>query len=297
MLFLTYILLLGSAYASGPGDAGGGGSFVRCSNQQSWRLLDRVNRNPELLTGISKKVISEKKEEGKELQRINTSELPAFSRATEMLDRWQDDSPQLVKMIDQAMRNVPYFFVNRGLSLSEQFTLANEAKAKCENLEVKTAIRFLPKYGSFISNPLWSSADLDTQAGLLIHEALRQVQITYEFDIKNEDLENITASLVDGLPDPDRRLQESSSVKGMLKNYFSGWSMYRALGGKSKGQQPSCAPSAEQPMSLDFCIFALAVNFHLDLSSTVDAAQKNRVLAASDEEILGELKRRHVFEE
>lgn len=275
--FLALGLVFIATAGAGPGDGGGGGSIIRCDKNSPWVLLDRVNRNPSLLTPLpiraSAAVGGAKAAQLQEFEIKNTE---AYSRAREILARWKDASPALTRMIEDAMGSVPYLRTSSAFALSPQFTLAPEAKRKCPKLEIQTSILYLPKYGSIISAPYWDALDVDTQAGLLIHEAFRQVQMGYLYHTENGDLEAVTAQLIDGDPKEKPSPDQSSHIRGKLRNYLDAWGTYRSAGGAESDPKEACSHPGSKPQLVDFCALSLAISLNLELNDLINQNQIRR---------------------
>lgn len=267
LLGTTLGLALSSAWAdpppatAGPGDIGGGGSVIRCDDQSPWVLLDRANRNPSLLkTPAAENTPTTPSPELIRIQRVPIAETPAYARAREILKRWAHNSPDLVEMIEEAMIMAPYLRTSSRIQAVPEYTLNPEISRLCPGAKPVTAIHFLPRYGSILSDPLWSAADLDTQAGLLIHEALRQIQLGYYFrslnpqanpreQFTNADVEAITAQIIDGDPNVAPGPQNSPHIRGRLRRHLDGKRTHRQLNEKT-GRFLDAPPNS----SVDPCI-------------------------------------------
>lgn len=252
---------------------------MRCKAGSGWVLLDRANRDPsKALSATPQKPSSTGT--SMELEKIAIKGSEARLRAQEILARWKSNSPDLVKMIEHAIDRVPYFKTSSEFALSRQFTVSDELRKLCPGLEVKTAILYLPKFGSIVSEPLWNSLDADTQAGLLIHEALRQIQFAYQYGTKNGDLEAITAHLMDGDPAQQPWPQDSPHIQGMLRRYFQAWRSYRKQFGSNAPSDPKqmCSAQAISDVSklMDSCMFALAISANLSTNDVIEEHQVGR---------------------
>jgi hypothetical protein len=289
-LFLLSLLLLAlTSMKAGPGDGGGGGSVVRCTSENDWAVLDLANATPALAmqnpSAHSRESLS-----GERITPFRIQETPAFKLARERLSLWAENSPQLVSMVKNAMERVPYFKVQAPLRRLPEYTVSAALRVQCPRAEIKTAILFLLKYGSFVSEPLWSSLSVETQSALLVHEALRQVQITYQYHIENGDLEALVAQIMLGDPKSNTRLQDSDLIKGRLHSYFQAWASYRAA-----SERP--CPDKSQTKPSDLMMFALASSFVQDLNDTFDLAQMRRAASKPTGELWKELDAQGFFDQ
>jgi len=188
---------------------GGGGNVISFSGQRNFFLLDRLMLNPSLVDIDSNASIQVRK---KTIERdqafaapLNDDDKSALQLANSKLDRWveqlssenQKVSIELIILIKTALSRMRYVRVPFLFNTQQRFVIPQNLKMK--KAQIRTAILYLDKFGAFISTPVWDDLDPETQAGLFIHEAIRQIQFQYGFhDLTDANLQYITALIVDG---------------------------------------------------------------------------------------------------
>ena len=65
--------------------------------------------------------------------------------------------------------------------------------------KVRTVILYDPLFGPVIDAQLWNELDLNTQAGLLIHEAFRFLRMVHPSAITERQLQHLTAAILSGI--------------------------------------------------------------------------------------------------
>jgi hypothetical protein len=218
------IILLGRSSLAGPGDSGGGGSTIRCRKQTHPYLLDRLSLNPGLAdlnevvtTEAVKPSISPERQA--EISSTFPSDEAAFELAIKKLRDMENILPQkersskaLMEILVKTIQAMSYKRTTHQFNVISRYELSSSLKSKCT--AIQTAILYLPHYGGIISSPVWDSLDLETQAGLIVHEALRQVQGLYLlYDLTDEQLQMITALIMDGKSSSDLSFSRWMSPK------------------------------------------------------------------------------------
>lgn len=119
--------------------------------------------------------------------------------ASRSTGRASTPTTEITKLIRQALNRMAIMRTSYAFKTISRYSLPKRL-AK-EKPEIVTAILYHNGFGAFISSPIWDQLSRETQAGLLIHEALRQIQFQYGFsDLDDEHLQAITATLVDRSP-------------------------------------------------------------------------------------------------
>lgn len=220
---LAFLALAAPASGDGGGDSAGGGSTVRFPGMKRAILLDRLTLNPDLASAP----VSDEAERSEvptsgqpEIGSLIASDQRAFDLAREKFEAWktrlvakQKPSLLLLAMIQDAMDNMSYLRTTLEFKEISRYDLAPSLKAR--HPEVKTVILYAPHYlGALISTPEWDACDTETQAGLLVHEAMRQVQGAYQFnDLTDEQVQAITAMIMDVAPSADASFEPYMSPK------------------------------------------------------------------------------------
>lgn len=146
---------------------------------------------------------------------------PAFSLVQKKLNRWKKSSPLLVDAIFKVIPSLEWFVTNQRLKDIE--TIVNPKNLM--NLKLTTAAAYITKFrGTVISVPIWNALGELSQAGLIIHEALRHIQLSQIFYsatiLTDEDVRVITSTLL---------LEDNSTFKSLDKMYFNNEEQMNAL--------------------------------------------------------------------
>lgn len=207
-------------YAEGGKDGGGGTVISFCRNAKPF-LLDLLMIQPELADENNCEAQpSAPVAAGPEVGPLLEADRAAFDLASEKLDAWivrlsgaQQTSSELVQMLKQNLTRVTYSRTSHRFKVPPRYYLPESIRGKNGNIE--TAILFLDLYGAFISAPVWDSLDVETQAGLLIHEAFRQFQFQYGFkDITDKQIQMVTATIM--LNEPSAQISFEKWMSTML---------------------------------------------------------------------------------
>lgn len=191
------------AKQEGGGDSGGG-SVIRFKGQSHFFLLDRLSRD-ETLSKRSNLVnrdhlpaeVPDLRSQPKIGPLLPKDQL-AFDFALEKLDAWkkillpiQGPSAALMDLIANSIRQMSYLRTTQLFNVIPAYELSPALKRK--RPEIWLAILYQPLLGSIISAPVWDLLDRETQAGLIIHEGLRQIQGVYLFRESNLQIQMMTA--------------------------------------------------------------------------------------------------------
>ncbi len=193
---------------------GGGGNVIQFKGQSSPFLLDRLMLNPELATQSSEP---------------SQSPMSAREMAQQRLDTWYHATLRsqnykthfFIKMLRQALINMPIIEVPYHLKLISRYYLSEEILSL--KPKITTAIVYMKGYGAFVSSPIWNNLDVETQAGLLIHESIRQVQFRYGFDdLSDQNLQYLTALIIDTEPETNGDLSPYFSPSLLILSHATG---------------------------------------------------------------------------
>lgn len=225
LLFFTSSAILPSlaqaGCSSGGGSCGGGGSVMQLTPGGPWVLLDRVASDPAYTPPSSQSAnpastFSPVFSADTPLKAISIQDSPAYELAMKKLESWKVNSPELVRMIRLTMSQMAYYQTSERIdAIPSQYSLPDQFKKN--QTKILSAILYLPDCGSIISAPIWNQLDAETQAGLLIHEALRQIQGAHQFtDFSDAQLENVTDQILDHDPKTSPDLETPEKVGGKL---------------------------------------------------------------------------------
>lgn len=197
--------LLAGLVALAPARAGTscgcGGSVVQLSRGGAWVLLDRLSIDPKYDPGPAAPSSTRPAPPSGEdfrLARLDAGYSSAFEGALKVIDRWKPGSPTLARILEETIRRMGYSRTSSTFAeLPEHLNVPDLTRKAHPGLKVRTVILYVPKYGSIISEPIWRQLDLETRIGLVIHEALRQLQGPYGYtDLDDKALQRLTGTLM-----------------------------------------------------------------------------------------------------
>lgn len=200
-IFITLFLsLIGSA--AGPRTGGGGGSVVILGKP---RLVDFLNI-PESHSYLDKKYknLTPSFIDSITTLSFESSGFPndaAFVLAQSTFDQWSRLPYDYIGLLINTglFKPVSWHFVDSEMPASDHFRPA----ALDSTHSIQTTAYYLMKdraFDVFISRSLWNNLPLADQAGLLIHESLRHIQIGFSLSFDDESLQRATAILMSCRP-------------------------------------------------------------------------------------------------
>lgn len=214
------------------GGCGGGGSTIRLTADSQPILIDLFTLNPSIKPVPMRKCQVSGKKVGLQLAPFNLKDEKSFGLAKARLDAWEKTSPALVHRIRGALDRMTYSLTDSTFREIPKYDLPEAVKDAHpftrEKGSVQTAILYVPRYGSIISAPAWKCLDEETRAGLLIHEALRQIQSFYENFPKpkdrfsDEQLQWVTAKIISGSPKGNETLETQEALGARFYTYCVG---------------------------------------------------------------------------
>jgi hypothetical protein len=200
-LILMLIALPLAAQQEGATSSGGGSSV---SVEGKRQLLDiYLHQGRPLLPIPGSKLPKTEALKKIGIERLDPNKSPAFALARSWLASWRQNSPNVVAIIEESLDETPFFYVPLEFGFTDQtFHLPPGAKKDPVLKTLSTVAYYQAELGVLVSKPAFESLDLTNQAALLVHEAVRHIQITYGAKLSNELLQNLTATLA--LTQPSR---------------------------------------------------------------------------------------------
>lgn len=197
-LFFQYAVI---AYGTGPGEAGGGGTIVSNPSGQS-ELLDLAifkKQHPELALPRSEKrqvLPAIGLHSFVPLARLANDKFPIVQSALKKLELWGARPPSIIRALRDALTKAPIFYTNYRIGILDQNHWIPDDLKSSEFLLSMTTIAYYAKgWGILVSKSDFDALDHLNQVALLIHEALRHVQIHYKLRISNKTLQTLTAAI------------------------------------------------------------------------------------------------------
>jgi len=144
---------------------------------------------------------------------------PAFVLVKRRLALWKSSSPALIESIEQTIEHTFYLFVLGNLPLIERFHLPEGFDRRQVRLE--TIVLYDKSYGAIFSDRLYSRLGDRSKAGLIIHEALRQIQIAYDDRMSEKSLQEATARILMDQPQSGETLDDPARYGDYLKDLIA----------------------------------------------------------------------------
>ena len=174
-------------------------------------FVDSSYQNPPLVETDAMKYLG--------FQEVRVQELPAYKGAKRIIESWKAGNESLVEIILIGLDNLSVQYVWRGVPLADSGTyfLPPSLRSQFTQGMLTPVVAYHQHYGLKISAPEWNLLGDYSQIGLLIHEALRRVQISYKLEVSQEKLQHLTATMVLKLPADGIRLETTEFVdQGLL---------------------------------------------------------------------------------
>ncbi|MFZ3230555.1 MAG: hypothetical protein WA160_10160 [Pseudobdellovibrio sp.] len=130
-------------------------------------------------------------------QPIKVQELDAYPQAKALIERWRRQNKGLVEMLLTALDNLTIEYIFRSVPLAdgETFYLPGNLRQNYRGGLLTPVVAYHQIYGLRISAPEWNRLGDLSQSGLLIHEALRRIQLSYGLTVSPEKLQALTAAI------------------------------------------------------------------------------------------------------
>lgn len=131
---------------------------------------------------------------------------PAYRHALQRIKAWEGGASRKTTLtIEQALSQL--IFAKTSYRFGAPERAAIPPGSACGDGHTRQVIQYVDSI-AVISIPTWNELGLVSQSGLLIHEALRQIQIYDGYHGTDAELEQVTAHIEDNDPRPDESLVE-----------------------------------------------------------------------------------------
>lgn len=214
------LALIASSSAFAGGVDTGGGNLVVANGKTG--LLDLFVEAPTLFedqeAGVKIRQSRAMKAVG--IDRIDTEALGIASSLSQRIDRLAASSPVLHSYLRKAVQNLPIYVANSRIApLEPSFSIPAEKRAQTES--IRTAAVYIGGYGVFLSKKDFESLSRVNQEALVLHEALRHIQLTYRLGLTTENIQKITAKVMSGVR-ADEILDTEEYLSGRILNQVTG---------------------------------------------------------------------------
>jgi len=204
MSFFTLLASVAAFAASDKGgDTSGGGTLLIKSQGAKPILLDLALLKPDFVDSFTfGRPLSMPDTEFLKVvgfERARIKEDPAYSEAMRKLDEWRDASPVVVGLIREALVRMPLLYTEHRLKILPEYEMTAEQKESLSSKQLVAGAIYDVVFGARISRPIWNDLGDSSRVGLLIHEALRYVQLSSTGvgrKLSNGAIQEITGRLV-----------------------------------------------------------------------------------------------------
>lgn len=204
---MKYVLILFSVLKAFAGTGhSGGGSLYQSAPGTKPVLVDYLKTAPDFQDRfqIAKPISVTRFAETLGYDYVKPEQLPALSLVQQRLEIWKENSPVMVSMFEKSLKQAIWRFTPLVLEETGSYVLPPQIRGG----KVFTAIIYTEKYGAWISIPIWNQVGDFTQAGLLLHEAGRQMQIDWNIELTNQEIQDIVARIM--LETPNRETLDNN---------------------------------------------------------------------------------------
>lgn len=183
-----------SASAQG-GVHSGGGNLVYTAKATG--LLDLYLYNQPAFLSTEKGLTLTETKAFKEfgIERIGRNNRELLLGTIAQIKKWEKSSPFMTTFLRRAILGLQMYYVNHRLGYEDRLAyVPPNSGLKPENLRL--AAFYLADFGCFVDKKSFDALSLPNQIALLIHEALRQEQLSFQMGITNENIQRLTAAVL-----------------------------------------------------------------------------------------------------
>jgi hypothetical protein len=205
LFVVTWLTVLHSAPAlcaggEGGGMGSGGGSYADVSGHLV--LLDLyVNGG---MVGSSRFLLPRTEAFNKlGIERLNgwNTNSDVFLEAQRRVARWTAPSPVLTRMLLEALQFAPIYYMRYQIGVHDHNYFIPDQFLQNGSISVHTGALTIKNLGVVIDAGAFEKTDSESQVGLIVHEAVRYVNIVYGIALPPENLQLLTKTLIQGSPE------------------------------------------------------------------------------------------------
>lgn len=111
------------------------------------------------------------------------------------VEKWKESSPIIANLVSKALKELPLYYVNAKLIFKDQMIYV-PANISFPPGTIALGAYYLKDMGVFIEKNSFDCLSLKNQMGLLVHEALRHRQLSFESGMSNEVIQKLTALMI-----------------------------------------------------------------------------------------------------
>ena len=213
------------SHLNGGVDSGGGSIVLR--QDGSPQLLDFfVHKSVQSRSGLESiqpikiKSTSALNEWGIDrLDRLDRESTIYHAALDKLILKAETTSPFMSSLIRNAIFNLPIYVVDYDLGLKDKHYYLPKAQKNNDIREVVTGAVYFKNFGVFVSKKIFDKLNFEDQVGLLLHESLRHLQITHEYNFTDQELQTITTAIIQSYS-KSPNLDSPQVLKGNLRRAY-----------------------------------------------------------------------------
>lgn len=188
-------LKMGGPKTAQGGVDSGGGTLVQI--KQITGLLDLYLYNPKAFfsttEGLPLPITRTYKDFGFEV--LDNKSSTHIQQALMQVEKWRASSPFVTMFVAKALNEIPAFYIKSRLAFNDQMAFI-PGNTNLPKDSIRLGAYYIRDLGVLIEKNSFDALSLNNQTALLVHEALRHQQMTFDSGMTNEDIQRLTAMLL-----------------------------------------------------------------------------------------------------
>lgn len=205
-IFPLTLFLSSASWAACGGSCSGGGSILRMTEFSRWILVDLLTTDE-----MAKRHLSSSPLQSIEQTSVCSKpivipwplqEEVVYQELLKTIEAQRKEISEtaplglFLDLVHRSLTKMNFFRFNCSLPLTKKIYISDYLRS-LRSIQIETAVMYVPTFGTTISEPLWKQLDSKTKWGLLLHEAIRQIQMFYNFvDLSDKNLQLLVATMV-----------------------------------------------------------------------------------------------------
>lgn len=218
------------------GISSGGGTVVQLPEGQAPILLDLLHVNPEFTESAERgqSLPDTRRLEVTGFDRIPVDHLAAYELLKKYLAAWEKSSPILVQVLREALYGLQFGYTTYPIRDAGRREVSSKLQSLYPELKIVPAAVYTGTLGALVSKDLWPKLGIHSQAGLILHEAFRVMQIRYGLEMPDDRIQAIVGTLLLGNPDDTETLDLPENLPAKIKDViFAGEFFGQAMVGSA----------------------------------------------------------------
>jgi hypothetical protein len=146
------------------------------------------------------------------LDRLISNNIPLVQKTLNQLQKWASSSPIIAPQIAESLKQLPIYYTSYNIRADQQ-NYYLPANSNINLVDLQVGAYYIKGFGVFIEKIKFDQVSEENQMALLIHEALRHIQISFASGISNEVVQKLTAKAM-MTPDMGETLDTNEFMQG-----------------------------------------------------------------------------------